>query len=656
MADNVLDSILGGEPEEEKRAASDHGPHPFAAALAADMTRHDPEVAAETATFLRQQAKLLEVQRLALEDEREAFDAEWARRSVGAWLKIGFQIFAVLIFTVLGAGALLMLIDAMNSHAVIVEPFDAPPALVATGLSGKVVASGFLDELTRLQAATHTAVIKRSLDNDWSGDIKVDIPDTGISISEIGRLLHQRFGHDLHIGGNLVQAGTDGLALTVRGDGVLPKTFTGSAGDLGKLTTEAAEYVYGESQPGLFIKYLTDVNRNDDAIAFAKSHLARASLADQPYLLNYWANALADEGGPHANEESLPLYREAVRIQPDYWAGYSNIMSNLNGLGDEEGVIKTEQLMTKLAGGRPGKAPDFNYVNYDQDVYDLPAERAEILTDISITGGVLTTASGPQMLQVAALDVQMHAVATARLRLTATVWDPKSNTDASAAAYVQALLGEELGDLSAAAKAWDAFTATYADPEVSTNLPQIICWAAPTYQRTGQSVKADAALAAPMKAVGITTYVDCYRFRGDVLDLRGDWNGAQMWYAKAVKLAPDVPSGYDSWGMALVRHGDLAGAAAKFAAANKAGPHWADPLEKWGEILMQQNRSDLAIVKFSEAAKYAPDWGRLHLEWGKALLYLGKKDEAKSQFAIAHGLHLSAGDQTALAKLSEREY
>jgi tetratricopeptide (TPR) repeat protein len=139
-----------------------------------------------------------------------------------------------------------------------------------------------------------------------------------------------------------------------------------------------------------------------------------------------------------------------------------------------------------------------------------------------------------------------------------------------------------------------------------------MCWAAPTYQRTGQPAKADAALDAPMKAVGIGQFVDCYRFRGDVLDLRGDWTGAQAWYAKAVQLAPDIPSGNYSWGMALARHGDLAGAAARFAAANQAGPHWADPLKTLGDVLMRQGQAKAALAKYDLALKYAPLWKQLH--------------------------------------------
>jgi tetratricopeptide (TPR) repeat protein len=653
MAENIFDAISGGESEDGASTASPSGPHPFAAALSVDMSRHDPEVAAKTAAFLDEQTRVLEAQRHALNDERKGFEAEWTPRLIGVWLKTGFQVFTALVFTILGAGAALMLVDAINSHSVIVDVFKAPAALSSRGLTGDVIASGLLDELTRLQAATHSAAAKRDLKNDWTGDIKVEVPDTGISIGEIGRLLHERFGHDLHIGGDLVQAETGGLKLTVRGDGVLPKSF--SAADLGKLTTEAAEYVYGESQPGLFAQYLAEVHRNDDAIAFAKSHLAQANVADQPYLLNYWANAITAKGGPHANAEALPLWREALRIQPDYWTGYNNVMYALVALGDEQGVVRAGRQMMKAAGGRPGKAPEFTYANFDLVVYDLQSSRAGALADLATTGGIGGFASGSEILSVAQLDVQLHEVDTSRLRLTTAVWDPKSDPDASAAAYDRALIAEEVGDLPAAAKAWDDFAAVYSDPVVSAANPPSICWAAPTWQRTGQPAKADAALAAPMKAVGISTFVDCYRFKGDVLDLRGDWKGAQAWYAKAVKLGPDIPSGYYSWGMAFVRHGDLAGAAAKFAAANVAGPHWADPLEAWGEVLMLQNRSDLALAKFAEADKHAPNWGRLHLKWGEALFYAGKRDDAQKQFAIAATLYLSPADKAAPEKISARQ-
>ena len=118
---------------------------------------------------------------------------------------------------------------------------------------------------------------------------------------------------------------------------------------------------------------------------------------------------------------------------------------------------------------------------------------------------------------------------------------------------------------------------------------QFGCYSAVTYQKTAQPQKADAAL----NKVGSLTLVDSFRFHGDVQDLRGDWEGAQAWYQKAVELAPSLPAGYYSWGVALARHGDFAGAAAKLQLANQKGPHWADPLKAWGDVALKLGRGTM---------------------------------------------------------------
>jgi tetratricopeptide (TPR) repeat protein len=266
--------------------------------------------------------------------------------------------------------------------------------------------------------------------------------------------------------------------------------------------------------------------------------------------------------------------------------------------------------MMKLAGGRPGKAPEQSYNNYDLLVYNLQSARAASLAEISATGGV-NAIWAEEGLLVALTDVQLHEVDTARMRLATTLWDPKSHFDVMAVANTQALIEEELGDLGAAVKAWDEFAAVWSDPRIAYTSPWTMCWAAPTYERTAQSAKADAALAAPLNTVGISTYADCYRFKGEVLELRGDWAGAQEWYAKAVKLAPSVPSAHYSWGLALFKHSDLKGATEQFRLANQKGPNWADPLKAWGDVLMKQGNMEDALAKYDEALKYAPNWKQL---------------------------------------------
>jgi tetratricopeptide (TPR) repeat protein len=617
MAEGMLGGILGGEGEkpEVEIPESLAGAEAFAAAIAAIASRQDPEVARKTVEFLGRQSQLLETQNKHLKDEhalrlahlRHELGEENIRR-FGLRLRVGFQVFVALVATVIGVGAALAIYDAVHSRSVVIDPFEIAPNITAQVPSGKIVAARLLDVLTRIQAANRSSAEHRALSNAWTNDIAIEVPETGISIGQFERVLKTRFGHDQHIDGDLVQTEKGGLALTVRGTGILPKTFTDEGRNLDKLLTQAGEYVYGQSQPGLWAAYLSN-ERFDEAIRFSQAAYATVDPSERPYLLNAWANAIAAKGGEGANREALPLYQESVRLKPDYWVGYSNIMATLSGLGDEEGAVRVGEQMMKAAGGRPDRAPEEMNGAYDSAVWDLQAERARQIADMESHSGIGTggTAAGAENLQVAQNDVQMHDVEAAVLRLKTTPVEEKNVPDVAAAAFDRALLAEEAGDLKAAAQEWDVFAVAYANPTVSTANPPNICFAALTYEKTGQPAKADAAL----NAVGKLTFVDCYRFRGDLLDLRGDWADAQAWYAKAVKLGPSIPSGYYSWGVALAKHGDLNGAAAKLKDANQKGPHWADPLKAWGDVLVKQGKLKDGLVKYDEALKYAPNWKQL---------------------------------------------
>jgi tetratricopeptide (TPR) repeat protein len=513
-------------------------------------------------------------------------------------------IIAAVVVVSLGLG--LMLRDAFASKAVIVDPFDTPPDLAKQGLSEKVLAGHLLDDLTRLQLATRSAAAKRNLSNAWTGDIKVEVPHTGVSIGDIDRLLKARFGHDTHIGGDLVQTPGGNLALTVRGDGVAPKTFTGPAATLDELTEAAAEYVYSQSQPFLYAQYLYNQGRYAQSLAFAKGAVGSGSVADRPYLLNVWANGLAAVNAPgYRPEQSLALYRQALILKPDYWIAHNNVMNSTWGVGDEEGAWRAGEQMRRVAGGRPGKAGELYYQNWDVLTWNLLPWRAALRADTATNGvGTSNTANGPALADV---SQRLHDDADADLQLETAQGDASDKSVAAISHFVRGRMAAEAGDTVGAAAEMEAFVESYSDPVVASNYPGYGCWVAPAEEYAGHPDKADAAL----KAGG--HYVDCYRFRADILDHRGDWAGAQKAYADAVAIAPDLPAAYYSWGLALGRHGDLAGEQAKLAEANRRGPHWADPLKAWGDTLARQGQWRAALVKYREALKYAPAWGQLRV-------------------------------------------
>jgi tetratricopeptide (TPR) repeat protein len=611
MAEGLLGDVLGDDehkPEVEAREAL-AGAEAFAAAVASKLSGNDPGVARKTEEFLSEQTQLLKVQREHLKEEHEArlhYLRGQARevdiRRFALRLRVGFQLLIALVATAIGIGAAVMIRDAVTSRRVVIEPFDIAPNVPAQVPGGKIVASGLLDELSRLQDATRSNVRRLDLTNAWASQVKLEVPETGVSLGELSRLLRGRFGHDVHIDGDLIETPAGGLALIVRGNGVPPKTFSGSATDLEKLTTQAAEYVYAKSQPTRWAYYLQNAGRGEEAIAFCRAALGSASKDDRPYLLNVWANSINNTGG--SSREALALFRTALKLKPDYWIAHNNVINSLWILGDEEGAWRAGEDMRKTAGGRPGRAPDLFYQNWDTLTWNLGVWLAAATADAEANAGV-GTGGNTAGTTLADIHARLHDPEAAELALKTTKEDPHDPTIGALTHFVRGLLAAEAGDRTRAATEMEAFGMAYTEPAVATSAPGYNCWIAPAEEAAGHPDRADAVL----KTAG--TFVDCYRFRGDILDGRGDWVRAQKAYADAVALAPDLPGAYYSWGVALLKHGDLDGAAAKLKDANQRGPHWADPLKAWGDVLAKRGHAKEALVKYDEALKYAPNWAAL---------------------------------------------
>ena len=562
--------------------------------IAVEALRADGGAGSEEArAFLRKHTELVDLQ-------VKHFENDYMLRRLGERVRIGIQILFVITGVVLVAGAGALVWSASRSESVVVDAFDAPPALAQRGETDRVVAGDVLDELTKLQSATRSAGIKKSLTGAWAGDIKVEIPDTGVSLGEVERLLKDNLGHDLHIGGALVQAPDGALALTVRGDGVLPKTFTGA--DLPTLARQAAEYIYGEAEPYLYATYLIDMNRNSDAVAFLAQAYPRARDADRPDLANTWGNAFIGLG---RWPEAAAKYRLVISQNRHYWKAWSNLVGILSPTEGEEASYRAGTEMRALAKASPADdQPQAVYwENYELLVQDWPAELRELQGDAALNNGAgaQNMIDGPGLADAAA---RLHDWQSVEKYLAAS--DPGDPTTKAEGLLIPAYRALDREDYAAAIAPLALFYKQWlGDPNVQYTYEDQPCFLGLAYAMTGRMVEADAVFAR------MGRWLSCYCYRADGLDHAGDWRGAVAAYRAAIALAPDLPLAFDRWGLALLRHGDLNGAAAAFRESNTRGPHWAEPLKHWGDVLVRRHRFADAVAKYDEALKIAPKWDAL---------------------------------------------
>src|SRR3977135_1129283 len=135
MAESLLGGILGEDDERLEGESSDALARAEAVvpAIDAKLAGGDPEVARDTSAFLKEQTELLKVQREHAKDEhalriahlRNQLREETVRR-LGLRLRVGFQMFLVLIAAAIAGVVAIMIHDAVTSRRVIIEPFDAP--------------------------------------------------------------------------------------------------------------------------------------------------------------------------------------------------------------------------------------------------------------------------------------------------------------------------------------------------------------------------------------------------------------------------------------------------------------------------------------------------------------------------------------------------
>jgi tetratricopeptide (TPR) repeat protein len=594
----IISSVLGGGEAEGPEADAAAALDPIAAALATTLSRPDEAVAPDLKAYLASQAKLVEIQTEHLHEQRAVVLANLKLKRTSERLKVGMQVLIALVATAIVGFIGAMVWDAAHDHGLVVEPFSVPPELAQRGLTGQVVAKQVLDRLSDMQAQTYSARPASSYSNNWGDDLKIEIPETGVSLGELGRTLHDWLGHQTRISGEVYRTPA-GLTVTARSGEEPGESFSGPDADYDKLVQQAAEAVYARTQPLRYAVFLGEQKRFDAA----RAALGRLT-ADPDPLERAWAHMnlgwLTEQSGSPkgaAREDRL-----ALAEYPGFAMSQYRLVYDEESLGHWESGLHYAHAFLDNADGIRSQIE--------------PAHQQRFMAMTRAESGSFEGYYRDSAREFLALS-RRYPKFRAENVWSASYFYALDHDFAAATTLVGTLPDDGLGAFVSGLKAFD-------DGD-----PRGVAWLTQSMDALEKHEGRDSRLAgewplvrakarfgdlAGAQAMADEMPADCYpctATRGVVAAARGDRAAAERWFAEAIRQGPHLPLAYVDRGRARLDRGDAAGALADAEAASTLGPHFAEALKLWGDALARQGRWAEAVAKYDAALVEAPAWGAL---------------------------------------------
>ena len=586
---------------------------------------------AKAAAFLDEQTRLVRLQTEHMHEQRELVLSRLRWGRFGDRLKALLQLMTVLVGLVIVAVIGVMAWHAHETSGLVIDAFSVPPDLARDGLTGQVAAGRFLDKLQALQAATaNSDRPAQSFQDNWGSEIKVEIPETGLTFGEFEKLLREKLGNISHVSGEVLKTPA-GISLTARTGDAPPQTFTGSEADFDTLAQKAAEAVFRASQPYRYADYLDQNGRVDEAFAVVKDLAENGPPSERGWAYAKWALMDINDHGDVASSLSHSSQGLGFGAGSDMTDRISIVAAAVWSGHDETNLSVSQTLFMRSQHRLPETSTVFfeetkllakAWLQFSQPDFKGSAETWDKTTQLS---GPTNFSSKPlgHAMEATALALN-HDVAGARAQLrlvqapdeSAYMWSLAKGAFTAAPAY---WIGVETDDWQAAladARHLDGWLAAHKTQRPIYGLMQKV-WIWPleamALARTGDFKGAQALIE--------TTPLDCYlclRTRARITASAHDWPTAERWFNEAARQAPSLPFAYAEWGQMLLDRGDADGAIAKLAVARDKGPRFADPLELWGEALMRKGDFGGAVRKFRQADTLSPGWRLNHLHWRQA--------------------------------------
>ena len=638
--------------------------------------------------FLAKQGALVDLQMEHLHEQREL------TLSRLRWGRLADRVRVLLqLMTALAGLAVIMAVGGMawtasQQRGLVVTPFTVPAELAQRGYDGQALASRFLDRLGQLEEQSYSVRTSLAFHGAEQRELKLAIPETGVSLGEVQRLLGQLLGHEVHVDGQ-VEASGDAVTLAVRSGDEPLISVAGPAADMGALVDKAADQAFARSQPYRYARYLQISGHIPEALARYQALALSGDAEDRAWATEAWGALIARQGDLAAG--AAKQYAGA-RAAPDFVLYWGNLVGIEAALGHDEAALRAA--LREEAAAASGRTGQLGAAARRFMEFGAREDHARLTGDFqqAAVHGAAEDALWPvvehlpilrlifhQLQDQAELSAQAHDAGFAAA-MVRNIGDSRSLLDAQAPdarREIAAELNIVAAQIAASREDWSTawrqdaaalalLKATNADATLITATATVATATSAAAARPRETMTTTAATAAAAaraghpaeaRALAASLPADCYpcaRARAAIAEANHDLPGAARAFAEAVRLAPSLPFAYVEWGRLRLAHGDPAGAIAEAAQAQKAGPDYADASELWGDALMAQRDYAGAITRFAAADKDAPRWGRNHLNWGEALMLSGRYAQARAQFEAARGLDLNIPDRVALGVLLER--
>ncbi|THD51710.1 hypothetical protein [Phenylobacterium sp.] len=610
----LIGGVLGGEDAEAADAETTAGLDPIAAALATSAMERGQPLDSRLASYLAQQEKLVGIQTEHLHEQSEVILDNLKLKRLNERMKLLFQGVAAAI----GATVLAILggvvFEAARSYALIIEPFSVPPDLAQQGLTGQTIAHQFQDRLVQLEQRSGSARAAASFETSWGKDVKVEIPETGVSLGEMERFLRERLGHDTHITGEVFHTGPN-LTLSVQAGEDDEARASGDPASLEGLIETAAEGVFARTQPYRYATWLGQTGRKSEAVAALRRLAATGSREDR-----LWAWAGLNNYSDSAREARWDL-QQGLKIDPEFSHLWFDLAGVAQSLGDDEAALQAAATSLRFLPRDRGKRIAELTSNWEAaiersiiafETADFHAEIAALqaMEDLPVPHHVSYLEGLAQWLPYrrAADFAALHDLARAQALLGGAPDDLSVARAAGTSAVTidapHAVMAADRGDWAEAARQLEPLAATTVPGEQpEQTATEILPALAIAYAHLGRLADA--------RTLVQKSPTDCYTCliaRAEVESVARNWPAADRWFAAADRRGPSLPRAQEASGESRLARGDLSGAAAAFNEAARRAPNWADPLKGLGDVAARRRDWRRAVHDYDKALKITPNW------------------------------------------------